>query len=136
MRNLSCSKVVFLFFFFQAEDGIRDKLVTGVQTCALPIFVRAAVFAPILLKNKITSPKKRISGQRIISRGARRGASWKGTAKERAVVATETLKGIGFALLTCAEDGEAAQAASSGAPEHARVTAPVNPAAGVSCSSY
>src|SRR6266404_8436147 len=27
----------FDFFFFQAEDGIRDKLVTGVQTCALPI---------------------------------------------------------------------------------------------------
>src|SRR6266404_8746582 len=27
-----------VFFFFQAEDGIRDKLVTGVQTCALPIF--------------------------------------------------------------------------------------------------
>src|SRR6266536_5702482 len=26
-----------LFFFFQAEDGIRDPLVTGVQTCALPI---------------------------------------------------------------------------------------------------
>src|SRR5205823_6928363 len=25
--------------FFQAEDGIRDKLVTGVQTCALPIFI-------------------------------------------------------------------------------------------------
>src|SRR5207247_6355653 len=25
------------FFFFQAEDGIRDPLVTGVQTCALPI---------------------------------------------------------------------------------------------------
>src|SRR5687767_15441093 len=30
----------FLFFFFQAEDGIRDKLVTGVQTCALPILER------------------------------------------------------------------------------------------------
>src|SRR3989441_13368374 len=28
-------------FFFQAEDGIRDKLVTGVQTCALPIFEKA-----------------------------------------------------------------------------------------------
>src|SRR2546425_11046851 len=27
----------YFFFFFQAEDGIRDKLVTGVQTCALPI---------------------------------------------------------------------------------------------------
>src|SRR3989441_11039840 len=30
------------FFFFQAEDGIRDKLVTGVQTCALPISARSA----------------------------------------------------------------------------------------------
>src|SRR5207247_6939396 len=29
-------------FFFQAEDGIRDPLVTGVQTCALPIFGTAA----------------------------------------------------------------------------------------------
>src|SRR2546426_8821196 len=29
------------FFFFQAEDGIRDYKVTGVQTCALPIFSRA-----------------------------------------------------------------------------------------------
>ena len=27
-----------MFFFFQAEDGIRDRLVTGVQTCALPIW--------------------------------------------------------------------------------------------------
>src|SRR2546426_11077723 len=31
----------FFFFFFQAEDGIRDYKVTGVQTCALPISVRA-----------------------------------------------------------------------------------------------
>src|SRR5437762_14032849 len=30
---------VFFFFFFQAEDGIRDTSVTGVQTCALPISV-------------------------------------------------------------------------------------------------
>src|ERR1022692_4407823 len=29
--------VVYVFFFFQAEDGIRDYKVTGVQTCALPI---------------------------------------------------------------------------------------------------
>src|SRR5687768_18113234 len=28
------------FFFFQAEDGIRDVAVTGVQTCALPILTR------------------------------------------------------------------------------------------------
>src|SRR5258707_11860303 len=31
---------MFSFFFFQAEDGIRDIGVTGVQTCALPIFPR------------------------------------------------------------------------------------------------
>src|SRR5205085_7114142 len=29
----------FFFFFFQAEDGIRDLTVTGVQTCALPIWI-------------------------------------------------------------------------------------------------
>src|SRR2546422_7276521 len=28
-----------IFFFFQAEDGIRDVAVTGVQTCALPIYL-------------------------------------------------------------------------------------------------
>src|SRR2546426_2900220 len=31
------------FFFFQAEDGIRDYKVTGVQTCALPIFILGIV---------------------------------------------------------------------------------------------
>src|SRR5438270_3795901 len=30
----------FFFFFFQAEDGIRDLTVTGVQTCALPIYLK------------------------------------------------------------------------------------------------
>src|SRR2546429_2236096 len=30
---------MYTLFFFQAEDGIRDVAVTGVQTCALPIFV-------------------------------------------------------------------------------------------------
>src|SRR5207245_6178122 len=33
-------------FFFQAEDGIRDATVTGVQTCALPIFVPVGGHAP------------------------------------------------------------------------------------------
>src|SRR5258708_4475338 len=42
-------------FFFQAEDGIRDDLVTGVQTCALPIFwlapwVVATVLADAVLR--------------------------------------------------------------------------------------
>src|SRR2546423_8265831 len=51
MCQCSTSSITFLqrkrlvnlfFFFFQAEDGIRDKLVTGVQTCALPIWVDLA----------------------------------------------------------------------------------------------
>src|SRR5205809_4775063 len=35
--SIDCCIVCFYFFFFQAEDGIRDVAVTGVQTCALPI---------------------------------------------------------------------------------------------------
>src|SRR5436190_13616588 len=34
---------MFYFFFFQAEDGIRDHCVTGVQTCALPIFEHVSI---------------------------------------------------------------------------------------------
>src|SRR2546428_14162424 len=36
-RDGLSSRWSFFFFFFQAEDGIRDLIVTGVQTCALPI---------------------------------------------------------------------------------------------------
>src|SRR5690349_24347297 len=36
-RNASCDER--FYFFFQAEDGIRDLYVTGVQTCALPILL-------------------------------------------------------------------------------------------------
>src|SRR5690349_23898377 len=36
--------MIILFFFFQAEDGIRDLYVTGVQTCALPIYAQKGDF--------------------------------------------------------------------------------------------
>src|SRR5207249_6757153 len=40
-KDLIVAVVLFVFyFFFQAEDGIRDRNVTGVQTCALPISLR------------------------------------------------------------------------------------------------
>src|SRR5437867_6113905 len=39
------SWVRLIFFFFQAEDGIRDRTVTGVQTCALPIYPRRSALA-------------------------------------------------------------------------------------------
>src|SRR5437762_6362443 len=38
---MSNSYLFIFFFFFQAEDGIRDTSVTGVQTCALPILETA-----------------------------------------------------------------------------------------------
>src|SRR5207249_2793209 len=38
MNDYANNRYRFFFFFFQAEDGIRDRNVTGVQTCALPIF--------------------------------------------------------------------------------------------------
>src|SRR5229473_6651773 len=42
------------FFFFQAEDGIRDKLVTGVQTCALPIWALAVATGVKLANHELT----------------------------------------------------------------------------------
>src|SRR5699024_11796235 len=41
---------IFISFFFQAEDGIRDRNVTGVQTCALPILSpsKVEIFASVV----------------------------------------------------------------------------------------
>src|SRR5687767_15666614 len=43
------------FFFFQVEDGIRDKLVTGVQTCALPISLGVQVWTNSRVTNVLDS---------------------------------------------------------------------------------
>src|SRR2546430_12903831 len=49
MREVNPRTCVVWFFFFQAEDGIRDLTVTGVQTCALPICESVARYTgPIL----------------------------------------------------------------------------------------
>src|SRR5207249_5048445 len=49
------------FFFFLAEDGIRDRNVTGVQTCALPIFIaslESEVAAAIGELNRLVSAEQ------------------------------------------------------------------------------
>src|SRR5207247_5037022 len=51
-------------FFFQAEDGIRDPLVTGVQTCALPIFAQVCQDAPIVAQ----APERKVQGKSQINR--------------------------------------------------------------------
>src|SRR5437762_6225005 len=50
------------FFFFQAEDGIRDTSVTGVQTCALPISLSSAVRDAVLQRNA-EQPLERLGEQ-------------------------------------------------------------------------
>src|SRR5688572_31562140 len=66
------------FFFFQAEDGIRDLTVTGVQTCALPIFVvRGAVSRPVPLRGiEGAQPWRAVAGSR--ARHARRAPGLRG----------------------------------------------------------
>src|SRR2546427_6570994 len=71
----------FFFFFFQAEDGIRDKLLTGVQTCALPIYV-----LPVLADHFIREFNLKLGRQvRGIDRDALRALTaypWKGNVRE------------------------------------------------------
>src|SRR2546430_6903232 len=57
--KLSNECSILLFFFFQAEDGIRDLTVTGVQTCALPIYTPhiETTLMPGELITAVTLPK-------------------------------------------------------------------------------
>src|SRR5256885_7446654 len=54
----------FTIFFFQAEDGIRDYKVTGVQTCALPISVGLAAGLPERLVDDVHAVK-RANGEHV-----------------------------------------------------------------------
>src|SRR2546425_5901401 len=54
--------LLFVFFFFQAEDGIRDKLVTGVQTCALPILPpNATVTFPVKVGTRFSAASRAVT---------------------------------------------------------------------------
>src|SRR2546422_6751398 len=54
------------FFFFQAEDGIRDVAVTGVQTCALPIYTGDAGTATFEVRAPIERVWAFVSDMRMI----------------------------------------------------------------------
>src|SRR2546430_8180261 len=58
------------YFFFQAEDGIRDLTVTGVQTCALPILAKVApelAGRPIAVNERVvTSDPRFFQGSAVI----------------------------------------------------------------------
>src|SRR5256884_3566161 len=71
-------------FFFQAEDGIRDVAVTGVQTCALPIFADATTGKVVRKLTSTASDPHFSSIQFIYSAGA-----WD-SASKRIAIATVT----------------------------------------------
>src|SRR5207253_4719134 len=85
--------IIFTFFFFQAEDGIRDGHVTGVQTCALPISpqptipTRAGVFTrpprASARARRASAVRHRARVRR--SRPARRAATRRRRSEERRV---------------------------------------------------
>src|SRR5690606_39427781 len=56
VRCYVVSLILLLFFFFQAEDGIRDFHVTGVQTCALPILHSVGTAEPVTAPNWSGAP--------------------------------------------------------------------------------
>src|SRR2546421_8904483 len=62
MCSILSKSTFFFFFFFQAEDGIRDLIVTGVQTCALPISLRVGddkpTISPRAVKRKTDNGKE------------------------------------------------------------------------------
>src|SRR5258708_13332130 len=68
-------RIVCCFFFFQAEDGIRDDLVTGVQTCALPISLGAraggGAHADALVAQPAPPGARRAVDWRVAGHGAR-----------------------------------------------------------------
>src|SRR5947207_6604187 len=72
---------LFFFFFFQAEDGIRDHCVTGVQTCALPIS-----FPPSLDRVGSDFRHYEMDGERRASRRALVGAQCRRPRRSRRTV--------------------------------------------------
>src|SRR5256885_5633802 len=69
--RITRTEYVICFFFFQAEDGIRDYKVTGVQTCALPISFVPAFIPRISLQRIDGSEPRRFSRPRRLARSAR-----------------------------------------------------------------
>src|SRR5256885_3490569 len=69
-KLLGMSLSTLLFFFFQAEDGIRDYRVTGVQTCALPISFRGGQNPPrARVVSQVRGPLNRYGRNRLTVSG-------------------------------------------------------------------
>src|SRR2546430_8962696 len=66
--SLTCTcSIPIVFFFFQAEDGIRDLTVTGVQTCALPISFQYGAQIRAYTANLATTASVRLSSDAALN---------------------------------------------------------------------
>src|SRR2546428_2286666 len=63
MVSLAIAILVRRFFFFQAEDGIRDLIVTGVQTCALPISAWTHTRSPWRRQSPVQSRPEKLKNE-------------------------------------------------------------------------
>src|SRR2546422_8474487 len=80
-------------FFFQAEDGIRDVAVTGVQTCALPIFAAMrSIVSPILLLGVEAPAVTPIVSGPCGSHASRRSSTFAPTGRKRMVPAAASMQ--------------------------------------------
>src|SRR2546430_9171053 len=108
MLWLNCNRHIVVVFFFQAEDGIRDLTVTGVQTCALPIWRRTAA-AATASGGATTAPSAIAAAQGIVGMSA-----WATTATAAVVNPTATTTRLGTgAQLSLRSLSDASYAASS-----------------------
>src|SRR5437773_7381885 len=93
--------MIIFFFFFQAEDGIRDRDVTGVQTCALPISLHLELEKSRALSYFLRVPRSRGSEQVAASQpGQKSGPSTKRVDDEMAVstIADDKKKALNLAI--------------------------------------
>src|SRR3712207_1817998 len=75
-----------VLFFFQAEDGIRDIGVTGVQTCALPIYLVDVSSGGLDPRQRIpVGPGYQVPGAEAVRRGAGVAVAAVGRSEERRV---------------------------------------------------
>src|SRR5437773_10560886 len=87
--------LIIFFFFFQAEDGIRDRDVTGVQTCALPILAGGGSGVPLPASGGLSGCPPASPRERRRSEERRVGKEWRSgwsREKEKKKKYTETFE--------------------------------------------
>src|SRR5947207_11910024 len=90
-----------MFFFFQAEDGIRDHCVTGVQTCALPISPAAGFGSA-----RASSRERRLRIVKLEDAHAQRGGPYPAQSRLRRGVRVRAVGLFGASAIS--EDGQGA----------------------------